>query len=717
MAPSAPADRSRIQPAVGAVHELLPHLQIRNLVDQVPAILYVSEAGTDGRWHYVSRGAEAILGFAREEWMADPGLWARQVHPDDRRRVFEREDELAAPSAPDEYRMLHRDGTTVWVRDEAALVRDANGRACWHGVISDITDRKLAEAELERRAEQQAAVAHLGKHALEGASVAELMNEALLEATRITGAQAAAVLEHDEARTVRAAVGPWRQSDEGVAGQIDSRDGRWGELRLASSQKSPLGRADEDFVQALANVLAEAIRQRATEDGIRYLSVHDPLTGLPNRVLFLERLADTLSGRAGGVAVALLDIDNFKLINDSLGHAAGDDLLTKIAPRLNSALRSQDLVARFGGDEFVVLLERVGDEASAARLAERVVAAFESPFALRAGEHFAKVSVGIALGDAADCTPAGLIRDADVALYRAKERGRGRFEVFDHMMRTRTVERLSLENELRRALERGQLHVAYQPVVSLSDGSIRALEALLRWEHPDRGTVSPAEFIPVAEECGMIDAIGQWVLHSSCSQVARWQAEHARYRALGVSVNLSVRQFRHRDLQSMVAGVLARTALAPSSLSLEITESVLLEEPDRCSETIKQIAAQGVRFILDDFGTGYSSLAYLGSLRIDGLKVDRSFVEMLGTDRRSSAITTAIVRMAQALSIEVIAEGVENDRQVRLLRGLGCELAQGFFVSRPLSAAAIGTLLAGGGALTHVCSAPEAPAPAVGAEQ
>jgi diguanylate cyclase (GGDEF)-like protein/PAS domain S-box-containing protein len=664
---------------------------------------------------------EAILGFSAEEWIADPGMWARQVHAEDRHRVFGREEELSDPTVPDEYRMRHRDGSTVWVRDEAALVTDAQGRARWHGVILDITDRKLAEIELERRADQQAAVARLGQRALEGASLVELIDEALEQATRITKAEAAAVLERSadtDALTVRARVGVWRDGTlapsraareaserhadarylpeelpDGVAGYIESKHGRWGELRLASSAKSPLGTADADFVQALANILADAIQRRAAEEAMRYQAVHDPLTGLPNRVLVMERLGDLLAASPAEVAVVLLDIDNFKLINDSLGHAAGDELLIKIAPRLRTAVGPDAMIARFGGDEFVVLLEQVDDDRTAAHVAERIVAAFEFPFDLHTSEHFAKVSVGIALATQAGSTPAALIRDADAALYHAKERGRARFEVFDNQMRTRTVERLSLENDLRRALERDQLRVVYQPVVSLRDRSIRSLEALLRWEHPVRGPISPADFIPVAEESGMIEPIGRWVLEAACAQVARWQAAYPHFGSLGISVNLSVRQFKQRELQTTVARALAISGVQPSSLSLEITETVLLEEPEWASGAIKRMAPLGVRFILDDFGTGYSSLAYLSELPIDGLKVDRSFVEMLGSDKRSAAITKAIVRMAQALSIEVIAEGVETERQVRALRELGCEIAQGFYFSRPLAPEAVARLL------------------------
>jgi diguanylate cyclase (GGDEF)-like protein/PAS domain S-box-containing protein len=558
----------------------LDGLEVTALLDQLPAILYVAEAGVAGHWLYVSAGIQAILGFSPEEWIEDPDLWARQMHPDDRDRVFAREDSLLEPEVPDEYRMRHRDGTIVWVRDEAALITDAAGRRHWHGVISDITDRKQAEAELERRAEV-----------------------------------------------------------------------------------------------------------------IRHQALHDPLTNLPNRVLFLDRLAEALAKPGAKVAVVMLDIDNFKLVNDSLGHSAGDELLMKIAPRLQTALRPGDTIARLGGDEFVVLLDRISGERSAELVAERIVAAFEVPFELSLGEHFAKASLGIAISDGSESLPAGLIRDADAAMYQAKAKGRGRYEIFDREMRARTVERLAIENDLRRALDRDELRLHYQPIVSLRDGSIVSVEALLRWEHPERGLLGPAEFIPVAEETGLIEPIERWVLDVACRQATRWHAARPDSRPLDLSVNLSARHFAQRELEATVSGVLACTGIEPASLCLEITESVLLEEPDRAAATIARLERLGVRFVLDDFGTGYSSLAYLSGLPIGGLKVDRSFVKDLGDESRSTAITTAIVRMAQALAVEVIAEGVETERQLQALRELRCELAQGFYLHRPMAAEAISELL------------------------
>jgi len=695
--------------AHGDGRTLPAELEARTLIDRLPAIVYVADAGVEGRWHYISSGAEVITGFTPEQWMADAGLWARQVHPADRENVFGREEELAEPATPDEYRIRHRDGSTVWVRDEAALIAGADGQLRWHGVMLDITDRKLAEAELERRAAQQAAVARLGERALEGADVARLMHDALEDAARILAVDQGAVFKQGggdgglvlcaglglprRAERAAQAVYPFDELPAGITGQIERRDGSWGLLWLAAPDEGGLADADADFVQALANILADAIQQRETEDRIRYQALHDQLTDLPHRVLFLDRLGHALTRPGAEVAVVLLDIDNFKLVNDSLGHSAGDELLRKIAPRLTDALRPGDTIGRLGGDEFVVLLEHVADERAAARIAERVVAAFELPFELSAGEHFAKASLGIAIARGDESDPAALIRDADAAMYQAKARGRARFEVFDGAMRARTVKRLSVENDLRRALERDELRVAYQPIVSLHDGSIAAVEALLRWHHPERGIIAPVDFIPVAEESGLIESIGRWVLNAACAQTAQWHAARPGSPPLGIAVNLSARQFTQRDLETTVAGALAESGIEPTSLCLEITESVLLDEPDTASETIKSIARHGVRFMLDDFGTGYSSLAYLTRLPIDGLKVDRSFVDELGSSARSTAITTAIVRMAQALSIEVVAEGVETARQLETVRALGCEFAQGFHFHRPLGAREISHLL------------------------
>ncbi|HUA10761.1 MAG TPA: EAL domain-containing protein [Solirubrobacteraceae bacterium] len=695
------------------------------LVAHLPAVLYVAEEGDAGRWHYVSAGIERILGFTAQEWREDPTLWARQMHPDDRERIYHHEQ--TTPDVPAEYRMRHRDGSVVWLRDEARLIRDVAGNKRWHGVILDITDRKLAEAELERRVDQQAVVARLGRDALEGKHVNDLMRDALGEATRVLGVRMGAVLErqadggtlvlagaiglgpHDAAAqrapsrpAAEGANGHGRAAGSalpynlagGAIGQIVCRGRLWGAVWVGDGTSRELASSDGNFVQSIANIIADAIQRRATEEEIRYRALHDPLTDLPNRSMLLESISGALERRSDNVALVMMDIDNFKLVNDSFGHAAGDELLKQIAPRLKEVVREGDVIARLGGDEFVVLLEHASP-ANSRRFAERVLSAFEAPFRLGTHEHLAKVSLGVALaGHAGQSTAASLLQDADAALYVAKRRGRAHFEIFDRAMRVGAIDRLALENDLGRALRRDELRLVYQPVVSLHDRSIVSFEALLRWQHPERGLVKPADFVPVAEETGLIEPIGRWVLHTACGQLAEWQAHLTDAAPLAISVNLSVRQFLQRDFELMVAEALAETSLDPSGLCLEITESVLLDEPQSASERLERIAQTGVRFALDDFGTGYSSLAYLGGLPISVLKVDRSFVSSITNDERSKAITTAIVGMADALELQVVAEGVEDESQLRTVRNLGCDLAQGYLFSAPLAAGDAARLLA-----------------------
>jgi diguanylate cyclase (GGDEF)-like protein/PAS domain S-box-containing protein len=733
-----PQSQRRAAPA--AVPATLPELQARALVERLPAIVYVSEAGLDGPWHYVSAQVETILGFAPEEWLADPRLWAKRIHPDDRERVYARELELEEPGAPEEYRMLHRDGRTVWVRDHAALLANELGQLRWHGVLSDITDRKLAEAELQRRAAQQAAVAFLGRCALEGTDLNELMDEAVREATRILDVEVGAVLQlaPDGAPVVlragamspdllecasacarKAAASPAESGGAGVpapkrsrvrysqhpsvhdlerrnvlSSVIEGQAGPWGLLCVQATTARDYPAADLDFLQALANVLADELQRRSAEEDIRYQALHDSLTGLPNRTLVLDHLEHARARPGKQVAVLLLDLDRFKLVNDSFGHAAGDALLIEIAPRLREALRPGDTIGRLGGDEFVVLLTEISDEQVVVEVAERIVAALRRPFLVEGIEHFVTVSIGIAVaaGERA-ALPGALIRDADAALYRAKDRGRARYEIFDRAMRVRAIERLSLENDLRRALDREQLRVHYQPVVSLHDRSILWIEALVHWEHPERGLVAPLEFIPVAEESGLIGPIGEWVMYEACRQASEWHAADPDAAPLGVSVNLSVRQITQRDLPGMVARTLRDTGLDPQCLCLEITETVILDDSEAANQALRALLSLGVGMVLDDFGTGYSSLAYLTRLPIRGLKIDRSFVERLGSSERSTAIVSAIIRMAEALSMEVTAEGVETTRQIEELQRLGCERAQGFYFARPLPAAELTEVL------------------------
>jgi diguanylate cyclase (GGDEF)-like protein len=438
----------------------------------------------------------------------------------------------------------------------------------------------------------------------------------------------------------------------------------------------------------VANVLAAAIERRISEAKTRHQALHDPLTGLPNRALFRDRLQHAVARsrrKDTTLAVLFLDVDNFKVVNDSLGHEAGDELLAALAPRLAEAVRAGDTVARFGGDEFVFLCEDVADETEVLDIAERVAQCFAKPISTAGGEQFVTASIGVAMPSSGHDSPDTLLRDADAAMYQAKARGRARFEVFDADMRASAVRRLQVEAELRRALENYEMRLVYQPVIEADTGRIAAVEALLRWDHPERGVVPPLEFIPVAEESGLIVPLGEWVLREAMSQSVRWRDMcRPDEPPLVVSVNLSARQVAERDLVPSVARALADTGADPRQIALEITETVLVNDTAAAATVLHALEELGVRLVLDDFGTGYSSLGYVKRFPLSFLKIDRSFVAELGKSRRDAAIVSAIAEMSRALGARVVAEGVETEDQLAGARKLGCELAQGFLFSRPL---------------------------------
>jgi diguanylate cyclase (GGDEF)-like protein/PAS domain S-box-containing protein len=420
---------------------------------------------------------------------------------------------------------------------------------------------------------------------------------------------------------------------------------------------------------------------------LRHDPFHDSLTGLPNRALFIDRLSHRLALEQrrprASFAVLFLDIDRFKVINDSLGHVRGDEVLMEVGRRLQSGLRPHDTVARLGGDEFGVLLEDVPDAETARKVAERLQDALKAPFMLHSQEIFCGASIGIAQGNASYARPEDIMRDADTALYRAKGQGRGRWVEFDSTMHDRAVELLRLETDIRRALERRELLLHYQPVVSLQSGEIVGAEALVRWQHPERGLVAPMEFIPLAEEMGLIVPIGAWVLHEACRQMKQWQ-DRLGLPDLEIGVNLSSKQFQAPGLVTEVGRVLRETGLSPRSLRLEVTESLLMDRHPQVADAMTGLRAMGVRIDLDDFGTGYSSLSYLHQFPIDTLKIDRSFISRLGTTSDGIEIVNTILALAQSLDMEVVAEGVETAEQLQLLRNLHCAYAQGYHLSRPV---------------------------------
>ena len=441
-----------------------------------------------------------------------------------------------------------------------------------------------------------------------------------------------------------------------------------------------------DFAVAQARIRTQLTARRA-----------DPLTGLPNRLLFMERLNEQIArSSAAGVfefAVFFLDVDRFKIINDSLGHAAGDELLTGISRRLEQSLRSTDTVARFdgectlarlGGDEFTVLLAGVRNVVDAHAIAERLVAAVSTPFELEGRQVVVTISVGVVMADARYLRAEDMVRDADTAMYRAKDRGKARCEIFDTSMLAAAEERLLIESDLRRAIERQEFQLHYQPIITLSDEQLSGFEALVRWQHPVRGLVPPNGFIPIAEETGLIVPIGLWVLREACRQMRAWDSEFPECTNLVVNVNLSARQCLHPTLVTDVERVLAETGLEPQRLKLEITESLVLERSDEVIGILKALRELGVQLGLDDFGMGYSALSYLQQLPVQTLKIDRSFIS--GIENSSNAeIVRAILSLASGLSMNVTAEGVETADQAARLKDLSCECAQGYFFNRPLT--------------------------------
>jgi diguanylate cyclase (GGDEF)-like protein/PAS domain S-box-containing protein len=432
-------------------------------------------------------------------------------------------------------------------------------------------------------------------------------------------------------------------------------------------------------------------KRKFAEEELSWQANHDALTGLPNRELFLERLSGAI-GREGQVAVLLIDLDDFKVINDSLGHGAGDRLLSGVAERLCRVLRPGDVIARFGGDEFTVLLPGIASEAYALQVARRLADALREPLVLDGERRYVTASIGVSFSAPSEDDPHALLRDADAAMYRAKETGKSRYEVFDDSMRERAMERLELESGLRHALDDGELRLVYQPLVTLDDGRVTGVEALLRWDHPIFGLVAPLRFVALAERNGLIIPIGAWVLQEACHQLAAWGHD-----GLSMSVNVSARQLGSTDLVDVVRAVLEDSGIEPRRLCLEITETAMMADPAAIGETLAALKALGVRLAVDDFGVGHASLRQLRALLpVDTLKIDKSFVDGITKDADDAAIVEGVVRLAHSLGLQAVAEGVETAEQVAMLRGFSCQTGQGYHFARPAGADEIALMLAGG---------------------
>jgi diguanylate cyclase (GGDEF)-like protein/PAS domain S-box-containing protein len=573
--------------------------------------------------------------------------------------------------------------------DEAADLRLQRLKWCFGpaiGVSADITERKHAQEALRRLS----AIIDSSGDAIVGKTIDGTIISWNRGAENLYGYSADEVIGHDAGMLApdafkdeladvlrRVALG------ETVERLETTRRHKEGALIDISFAVSPVYDQAGAVVGCLAitrDITARAEAQRA----LQHQAVHDALTGLPNRVLLADRLTQALSRarrQHQRVAVLFLDLDGFKHVNDGLGHLAGDELLVEVARRLAGCVRSDDTLARFGGDEFAIVCEVASTEV-ATRFGNRLLKALQPPFPLRGMDMFVSASIGLVVADP-DAEPDELLQDADVAMYRAKERGRSRMELFDDELRDRASLTLQSSTALRGALERGELRVFYQPILNLDDNRPLAVEALLRWQHPERGLVSPDEFIPLAEDTGMIVPIGRWVLQQALRDRAGWEAELPEQAPIRLAVNLSARQLSEPALVDDITATLRDHGTDPSSLILEVTESVLMQDPGSLL-TLNTIHDLGIALHVDDFGTGYSSLAYLKTLPVDALKIDRAFVDGIATNADDRAIVTAVLALARALTLEVVAEGVETPKQLSILRELGCDFAQGFLFARPL---------------------------------
>ncbi len=598
--------------------------------------------------------------------------------------------------------LWRRDGTSFPVEYSSTPTRDDKGEVSGAVVVfRDVTGRRRSERLLKEREERFRVLFQNASDVILVSDEDRTIRYASPSAERVMGHRPETLVgtgvvdcihpeDEERFRAMEAEIRKKRGVSPTMEFRLRHADGSWHSHEAIGNNL-----LREPSVRGIVFNLRDVTERKVLEEQLTHQAFHDSLTGLPNRNLFMDRVEQALrrsKRKNKAVAVLFMDLDNFKFVNDTLGHELGDKLLTGIAQRLKGCLRLEDTAARFGGDEFTILLEDISGEGGAVRVAERVGAALSEPFELGGREVFVTTSIGVSLNIFGTERIEDLLRHADIAVYHAKERGRNRHAVFEPGMNAWAMDQMVLGNDLKRALEREEFVLLYQPKTLLSTGRIVAVEALLYWNHPERGRLSPNQFIPLAEETGMISAIGRWVLHTACRQTRQWK-ETLAHPPTRVSVNLSVVQLRSRKLVEEVADALRETNLDAGSLSLEVTESLLMENVYSAIDTLVELRKLGVGLAIDDFGTGYSSLATLKNLPLDILKVDKAFIDGLNEEGRDADIVRAIIDLAHTLGMSVTAEGVESREQFDLLREMGCEVAQGYFMSRPIEADEIPDLL------------------------
>jgi diguanylate cyclase (GGDEF)-like protein/PAS domain S-box-containing protein len=652
----------------------------------------------DGVYLEVNEAYERIFGYARAQVIGrsalDLGVWVDAL---ERKEMVRR---LRQHGRVEDFEMrIRRGGHEVRIGCLSGEVIELDGTAYVVVAARDVTRQKQQEDELRLAARVFESTAE-GILITDPAQRIVAVNRAF---TDMTG------YGEGEVRGRRPTLLGDERHDEAFFAELWNsvhHTGRWqGELwgRSKSGEVRPYLMTvstlhdEQGVVLNYVAVMRDISNIKQSQQQLEYLANYDALTGLGNRNLFLTQLKVGIERAARhrrGLALIFIDLDNFKVINDTLGHDVGDQLLSEVARRLKACVRQEDIVCRLGGDEFTVYVEDFADPQLLVSTAQRLVQAVSEPYQITGHDIFVTASIGISTYPNDGATISELVKNADVAMYKVKEQGRNGFQFFREDMNARAFERLVFVSGLRRALERNEFRLVYQPQVDLTDRRTRGAECLLRWNHPDLGEVSPGSFIPVAEETGLIVPIGVWVFRSVCEQLSRWGGLRSPGR---ISVNLSARQFRQPDLVDAIRSAVAEAGVSAAMLGVEVTESALIDDPEKASVTLSRLKDMGLAISIDDFGTGYSSLSYLKRFPIDCLKIDRTFVRDIATDPDDAAIVTAIITMAQSLKLDVVAEGVENQEQLDFLRARGCAAAQGFFFSRPLPAEAFRSMLAATG--------------------
>jgi len=683
----------------------------RAMSDASPLGIFVSDA--QGECVYTNVAYQQISGLSFEQALGTN--WSMAIHPDDRQRIVVGWRDAVSNQEPfqAEVRFLRHDGSMVWTRLNAAAMRDgwtSRGRI---QIVEDITARRAAEAELrdmqealfEEKERAQVTLNSIGDavlatnlevnvtylnqvaEAMTGWSHEEALGRPLSEIFRIIDGTTREVAANPAQRAI---------SEDRVVGLaadclLVHRDGSESAIEDSSA---PIHNRDGKVAGAVI-VFHDVTASRAMAQKMSHLAQHDFLTGLPNRLLLTERLSRAIGlaqRHHKQVGLMFLDLDYFKNINDSLGHVIGDQLLQSVAQRLIASVRNTDTVCRQGGDEFVILLAEIEQAQDAAQIAEKLLASLVLPHLIDGHELHVTVSIGISVFPNDGINAESAMQNADTAMYYAKANGRNNYRFFTADMNTRAVQRLLVENSLRRALAMGEFELHYQPKVNIASGAMTGAEALLRWQDPHLGMVYPGQFVPVAEECGLIVPIGRWVLREACRQVQAWLS--AGLQAVPVSVNISAVEFKHAHFLEGVALILKETGLPPSYLELELTESILMHEAESSATVLEKLKGMGLKLAIDDFGTGYSSLSYLNRFPIDTLKIDQSFVRDITTNADNATIVSAVIGMGRNLKQQVIAEGVETSEQLAILRMQQCEGGQGFLFSYPITAENFAVLLA-----------------------